>query len=282
MATRRRIVPWLLFLVVQVACVAFGAESSKIEDVAFTAKCDKSEQRYAVIWPEGFQAGQPHDLMIALHGHGSDRWQFAKADVGECRSAREAAAAHHMIYISPDYRATTSWMGPKAEADVVQIIEELKSRYKIGKTIVCGASMGGSSSLSFAVLHPELVDGVVSMNGTANHLEYENFQDAIQASFGGTKQQIPAEYKKRSAEYWPERLTMPIAITASGRDTLVPPQSVLRLAAVVKKLQPNSLLIYRETVGHTTEYKDCKEAFDFVVGKVLRASTDSNPSPTKP
>ena len=60
--------------------------------------------------------------------------------------------------------------------------------------------------MTFAAIHPERVDGVASMNGTANHLEYENFQDAIAESFGGTKAKIPREYKKRSAEYWPERL----------------------------------------------------------------------------
>jgi hypothetical protein len=101
-------------------------------------------------------------------------------------------------------------------------------------------------------MHPDLVAGVVSMNGTANHLEYENFQDAIGESFGGPKARIPEEYKKRSAEYWPERLRMPIAITAGGRDTLVPPDSVIRLAGVLKKLQPNVLLIARPDGGHST------------------------------
>ena len=169
-------------------------------------------------------------------------------------------------------------MGPKAEADLVQIIEELKSRCKIGKTILCGGSMGGSSSLTFAAMHPELIDGVVSMNGTANHLEYENFQDAIQESFGGTKAQIPLEYKNRSAEYWPERLTMPIAITAGGKDTIVPPQSVLRLAGVLKKLQPNVLLIYREEGGHSTNYDDAKQAFDFVLDKALQSPSKIVPA----
>jgi pimeloyl-ACP methyl ester carboxylesterase len=62
-------------------------------------------------------------------------------------------------------------------------------------------------------------------------------QDAIAASFGGTQRELPLEYKKRSAEYWPEVLTMPIAITAGGQDTLVPPQSVLRLANVLHSLR---------------------------------------------
>ncbi len=220
-----------------------------------------------MIYPEGFKGNQPHDLLIALHGHGSDRWQFARGTLDEGRAARDVAAAHRMLFVSPDYRKSTSWMGPKAEADVVQIIDELKAQYRIGKVIICGASMGGSSALTFAAIHPELVDGVASMNGTANHLEYEGFQDAIAKSFGGTKAQIPREYKKRSAEYWPERLTMPIGMTVGGKDNVVPSASVIRFAGVLKKLQPNVLLIVRPAGGHATRYADAKAILEFVIRK---------------
>ena len=172
-----------------------------------------------------------------------------------------------MLLVSPDYRARTSWMGPKAEADLLQVIDELKSRYRIDKLILCGASMGGSSALTFAVLHPDRVQGVVSMNGTANHLEYESFQEAIRESFGGTKETIPLEYKRRSAEYWPELLTMPVAITAGGKDETVPPGSVVRLAGVLKRLGRDVLLIHRESGGHSTGYEDGKEALEFVIEK---------------
>jgi pimeloyl-ACP methyl ester carboxylesterase len=237
----------------------------RMEDVKFTAKCDGTTQKYVVLYPEGFKAEQSCDLLIALHGHGADRWQFIKETRDECRAVRDVAAARGLILVSPDYRARTSWMGPKAEADLLQIIEEVKSRQKIGNTFLCGASMGGSSSLTFAALHPKLLDGVVAMNGTANHLEYEIFQDAIEKSFGGTKVKIPLEYKNRSAEYWPERLTMPTAFTAGGKDVFVPPQSVLRLANVLKKLQPNVLLVYRVDSGHATDYDDAKQSLDFVL-----------------
>jgi pimeloyl-ACP methyl ester carboxylesterase/predicted GH43/DUF377 family glycosyl hydrolase len=264
--TRFTAMPLLLCVALSTA-TAFA--ESRIEDVPFTAKCDGTTQNYVVIYPDGFDAEKPCDLLIALHGHGSDRWQFVKTDYDEARASRDAAASRHMIYVSPDYRAKTSWMGPKAEADMVQIITEMKSKNRIGKTIISGGSMGGSSSLTFAAMHPELIDGVVSMNGTANHLEYENFQDAIGESFGGSKKQIPLEYKNRSAEYWPERLTMPIAITAGGKDTVVPPDSVVRLAGVLKKLQPNVTLIFREEGEHRTFYADAKQAFDFVLDRAL-------------
>ena len=238
---------------------------TRLMDVQFVADCDGSTQRYVVVLPDSFDKSNFHDVLIALHGHGSDRWQFVKNTRGECRAARDIARKYHLIYVSPDYRARTSWMGPQAEADLHQIIEELKSKYQIDQVFLCGGSMGGSSSLTFAALHPELIDGVAAMNPTANHLEYNNFQPAIQASFGGTKQQIPEDFKKRSAEYWPEKLTMPLSISVGGKDTSVPPDSARRLINVLKQLDRKVLLIDRPHEGHKTSYDDSRAILEFII-----------------
>ena len=257
---------WLVMALLCCGGVVGGAAAQPVTtDVAFTAAVDGTVQRYVVVLPPGFAADASHDVLVALHGHGSDRWQFVRNPRDECRAARDVAAAHRMIYVSPDYRARTSWMGPKAEADVVQIITELKKKYKVSRVFLCGGSMGGSACLTFAVLHPELVDGVASMNGTANFVEYANFQDAIRASFGGTKAEVPHEYRKRSAELWPQKLNMPVGITASGKDTAVPPGSVLRLAKALKAMDRKVLLIYREAAGHSTRYADARAILEFVV-----------------
>lgn len=235
------------------------------QDIEFTASCDQTQQRYVMILPENFSDQKPHALLIALHGHGSDRWQFIKQNRGECKAARDIAQKYHMLYISPDYRARTSWMGPKAEADLIQIIQDLKEKYKFDKVFLCGGSMGGSSSLTFAALHPELIDGVAAMNPMANHLEYDQFQPAISESFGGSKQEIPHEYKKRSAEYWPEKLTMPVSIAVGGQDRLVPPDSARRLSKVLKQINKNVLLIDRPQQGHSTSYEDSVSILEFVI-----------------
>ncbi|MFZ9790702.1 MAG: alpha/beta hydrolase family protein [Gemmataceae bacterium] len=234
-------------------------------EVVFKAKADGTEQRYVEILPPGFDATQTHHLMIALHGHGSDRWQFIRDNRGECKGARDVATRQGMIFVSPDYRAKTSWMGPKAEADMVQMIGELRERHKVGKIFLMGGSMGGTAALTFTALHPELIAGVCSLNGTANLLEYEKFQDAIQASFGGTKKQIPEEYKKRSAEFWPEKFTMPVACTTGGKDEVVPPQSVLRLLEQLKKHGRKVLSLHRENGGHSTGYEDTWAALEFII-----------------
>ena len=129
--------------------------------------------------------------------------------------------------------------------------------------------MGGTSALIFAALHPELIDGVVSQNGTANMVEYDRFQDSIQRWYGGTKQERPDEYRKRSPEFAAARLTMPIAFTTGGQDTLVPPASVLRLAKQLEASHPAMLLLHRENGGHATDYDDTVRAYEFVVQRVL-------------
>jgi len=255
----------LLLLLANLDAAWGGTNDAQTTDVAFTAACDGTEQRYVLMLPTDFKLGQPYDMLIALHGHGADRWQFVRDSRDECRAARDVAAAHGMIYVSPDYRAKTSWMGPKAEADLVQIIGELKKIHRVSRVFLCGASMGGTASLTFAALHPELVDGVASMNGTANLVEYAGFPDAIAASFGGSKTAIPEEYKKRSAEFWPERFTMSVGITASGKDTIVPPQSVVRLAGALKARGLDVLLVHREESGHSTSYDDGRAIIEFVI-----------------
>lgn len=238
-----------------------------IEDVAFTAKCDGTEQKYVEVLPPDFGKGNPADVLIALHGHGSDRWQFVRDERAECRAVREVARRRGMILVSPDYRAKTSWMGPDAEADLVQIVGELKQRHSVRRVFLCGASMGGASCLTFAALHPKLIAGVASMNGTANHLEYERFQDAIRASFGGSKSEIPEEYRKRSAEFRAERFTMPVAFAVGGKDASVPPESVLRLAEKLKAADRTVLSIHRENGGHSTSFEDATAILEFVIDR---------------
>jgi pimeloyl-ACP methyl ester carboxylesterase len=236
-----------------------------LADTIFESAFDGSEQRYVELVPTGSDGEKPRDVVLAFHGHGSDRWQFIDDPRGECRGVRETTAMFGLILVSPDYRATTSWMGPAAEADVLQIIAELKQRHRIGRFFLAGGSMGGTAALTFAALHPELVAGVCSLNGTANLVEYDNFQEARDASFGGTKAERPDEHRRRSAEFFPERFTMPVAFTTGGRDETVPPDSVQRLARRLAEDGRRVLPIHREEGGHSTSLEDTRTAMEFIL-----------------
>jgi len=243
------------------------SENMLLTDVAFRSNLDGTEQRYVELVPTDAAPNAVRDVVIALHGHGSDRWQFIQQNRGECQGVRDVAAKHGLIVVSPDYRAKTSWMGPKAEADIVQIIAELKRRHQVGRVFIAGGSMGGTSALIFAALHPELIAGVCSLNGTANMVEYGGFKDAIDASYGSKD-----ERSKRSAELLSEKFIMPVAATTGGKDESVPPQSVLRLVEKLKQAKRKVLSIHRESGGHSTNYEDTCAAMEFMLREALSTS----------
>ena len=250
------------FFVVLAVCQAAGAEPA---DIVFKSSLDGTEQRYVELLPPVYDPLAAHDAVVALHGHGSDRWQFIKDNRGECKGVRDAAAKYGLIMISPDYRAKTSWMGPAAEADVVQIIAEVKQRHHVNRVFIAGGSMGGTGALTFTALHPDLVAGVCSLNGMANLVEYEKFQEARTASYGGSKTEKPEEYRRRSAELWPEKFTMPVALTTGGKDEIVPPASVLRLAEKLRQSKGKVLSLHRGNGGHSTTYEDTMAAMEFML-----------------
>lgn len=251
-------------------CVLAGAlAAAEPADIAFTSQADGTVQRYVLVLPDGFDTSRTHHLMAGLHSYGGDRRQFLDIKFPTVRAAVDAVARWRMIYVLPEYRGPRSWMGARAEADVAQIIQEVKQRYRIAKVFLCGTSMGGSAALTFTALHPELVDGLIAMNATANYLELDTVNDSVAEAFGGAKDRIPGEYKRRSAEYWPERFTMPAALTAGGKDALIPPASVSRMADALRKLGRKVLLIVPPNQGHQTDFQDAAAAFDFVIRAAL-------------
>ncbi len=263
---------------------ALGGTLGTPTDMAFTATWDGSTQRYMQLLPTDFDPSKQYDVVIALHGSGSTRMQYAYDSRDECRATRDVAANHGMIMICPDYRASTSWMNAAAESDVLQIIDDLKSQYNIGQTIVTGASMGGAGALTFTALHPDLVDGVCSVNGLANFIGYTSDNPTlvpqIVTAFGGTPSQVPTEYAMRSAINSPGSFTMPMAITAGMLDATVPPQSVIQLANTVKNtdpMNPNVTSFVRPDGGHSTNYVDNAVALEYVVQNAIGINTDLHP-----
>ena len=142
---------------------------------------------------------------------------------------------------------------------MLRILSEVQRRHRVYRVFIAGGSMGGTSALIFATLHPELIAGVCALNPTANIVEYAGFKDAIDISYGSA-----AEREKRSPELHADRLTMPVALTTGGKDSVVPPASTLRLAKKLSRV----LSLHREAVAHSTSYDDTVKAMEFVLSAV--------------
>jgi predicted esterase len=94
--------------------------------------------------------------------------------------------------------------------------------------------------------------------------QYQGFLPAIAASYGGDKATKPEEYKKRSAELFPEAFTMPVAFAVGGKDAIVPPDSVRRLAAKLKEMKRDVMIIDNVNGGHATSLADTMAALEFM------------------
>jgi pimeloyl-ACP methyl ester carboxylesterase len=250
--------------------------------VSFKAAVDGTTQYYVELLPKDYRPGEALHVLVALHAAGGDGWEYFRQPAPQCRATRDLATRHRLLLVGPDYRGPFSWMGPGADDDVAQVIREVKARYKVGKVVVAGASMGGTAALTFTALHPELVDGVVSQCSLADLSEPSPHSGAIAAAFGGTPGQKPGEYRRRSAGLAAERFTMPVAIWTGGQDQSVPPRSAMRLAEALQSRHPGRVLhIHRTDAGHAPGYEDTVRAYEFVLRAVLGARS-SGPAPEKP
>jgi pimeloyl-ACP methyl ester carboxylesterase len=281
-----RRLPWLtgvsvLFAVGVFAiwCGAYPPQpAAEPRSVYFTAKIDGKTQLYVELLPPDYRPGETLNLMVALHGASGDAGEYFHFDAPACRATRDFAARHRLILVGPEYRGPFSWMGPKADDDVAQIISEVKERYKVGKVIVVGGSMGGAAALTFTALHPELVDGVVSQCGLANLSGPSPHSVSIAKAFGGTPEEKPEEYRRRSADLAPEKFTMPVAIWTGGQDKSVPPQSAMRFAEALKAKCPERVLhIHRQHEGHRPDYDDTMTLYEFILKAVSEKPTHPAP-----
>lgn len=63
-----------VFAVAALAVALAVAGEPRREDASIVAQSDGSTQRYVVVVPDRFDPAVERPLMVALHGHGSDRW----------------------------------------------------------------------------------------------------------------------------------------------------------------------------------------------------------------
>ena len=65
-------------LVIATILFASSLLATETEDIAFKSTLDGTEQRYVEMLPDSFEPMDAHDVLIAFHGHGSDRWHFIR------------------------------------------------------------------------------------------------------------------------------------------------------------------------------------------------------------
>jgi len=139
-------------------------------------------------------------------------------------------------------------MGPLGEAGLADLIGLLKARWPNRPVYLCGGSMGGSSTLVFAAVRPELLAGAIALCPAADIAAYYRFASehkdgvlaniaaAIRIHYTSDGHQLEAELRRRSALLNADRLTMRVFIGHGAKDVLIPVDASRALAARLQQL----------------------------------------------
>jgi pimeloyl-ACP methyl ester carboxylesterase len=195
-------------------------------------------------------------LIVVIHGHGSHGDQlFTRKDVREiCLPVFHDSGAGILSVNLRD----NAWMGPAAASDMHALLNYLRTEHGMRKTILCSGSMGGTSGLIYAGLHPEDINAMFILCAATDLASYyrwcktqdkpiiHEISEAIRMSYGGTPDEKPDLYLRHSALANAENFTMPIILIHGGDDEIIP---VEHARALAYKMKNRNSFSYTEIPG---------------------------------
>lgn len=179
------------------------------------------ENDWALVYPGG-KIG-----VVVIHGHGSHGDQiFTRPDM---LSWGSFAISKGLGILSPNLR-DNAWMSPEAADDLTELIQYAKEHYGWEKIILCSGSMGGTSNLIYAALHPKQIDGVVALGAASDLRRYVQWCEcrtapvcreiaaAIRTAYRNDEKQMDRHSVCRNAS----KLTMPVFLYHGSADDMIP------------------------------------------------------------
>jgi pimeloyl-ACP methyl ester carboxylesterase len=214
--------------------------------------------------------------IVCIHGHGSHGDQlYTRRDVRETWLPRWLARGCGVL--TPNLR-DNAWMSPAAVEDLRALLAHLRAEHAARRFLFFSGSMGGTSNLIYAALHPEDVAGVVALGAVSDLASYHawchaqksppapavvgQIADAVERAYGGAPANRPAPYARHSVLAHADRLAMPLFLAHGAADLLMPVAQSRDLAA---RLVGRPTFHYTELPGANHDAPlYCVEGFDWV------------------
>ncbi len=226
---------------------------------------------WALIYPN-----KKADLwIVCLHGHGSSGDQlYVREDIKD--SWLPAFIATGAGILTPNLRGN-AWMCPSAVEDMNNLLNFIRTKYHAKKFIFASGSMGATSNLIYAILHPEDVSGIIALGAVADIAKYyfwcksktdmpilQEIAEAIENSYGGSPQKVPEIYSRHCVLDHYETLTMPVYLAHGSNDKTMPVEQSRNLSAV---MQHKSHFIYNEVSegGHDSPLPLLESALNWII-----------------
>ena len=262
-------------------------ETTAADIVMFTNDYDGSSQTAAVQVPTGYSSGTPTPLIIALHGrtgtkmdgitlygaateargwllaspelHGS--WPIPDACYEDPIDPNECPFEDKKLLTEPGAYAYASL---ESQYDTIGILKYMLSHYNVdpNRIYLAGSSMGAQLDTIVAAKYPHIFAAVFDNKGPSNMTEWYNYAGTTsfykktmrkECHVNGVPQtpaQNPFCYQRRSSvNFTTNYVHMPISITHSVDDVLVPDTHSIWLRDGINSHNPDRLaVIYFDTV----------------------------------
>ncbi len=229
---------------------------------------------WALAWkPDGTST----TWLVNLHGHGSHGDQiFTRPDIR--RDWLPLFRQAGLGILGCNLR-DNAWMCPEAAADLHALLGWAREALGAKRFVLAGGSMGGSSVLPYAALHPEDVAAVVAVCPATDPASYyawlrkrnagihAEIADAIRTAYRGEPAERRAVYEAHSAVRNAARLTMPVFVGAGTRDELIPVSQARRLAGAMAEA-PNYAYVEIPDGDHEAPLGLMAQGFAWVMKRI--------------
>ena len=177
--------------------------------------------------------------VVMIHGHGAHGDQiYTRPDLRDLWYP--ALRKHGLGVLSPNLR-DNAWMSPAAAQDLHDMLNYMRKEHGATKFYLISGSMGGTSNLIYACLHPEDIAGVAALCSATDLTSYypwcrehnEGIADAIEHSYGTTPKKNPKLFAKHSAVENAKKLTMPVYVVHGTADGVIPVSQPRKFAAAM-------------------------------------------------
>ncbi len=227
-------------------------------DSTFDSSYDGSSQQAVLQLPLGYDHGSL-PLVVGLHGWSGERWRALKY-------WGLAANQQGWLFAAPEMHGREPHDPPGGRAlaslasqyDVMDAVAYVNANYDVDpdRIYLVGKSMGGMIAATTAAKYPDRFAAAVDVAGitdlTAWHVEAPLWlEESIAAECGGTPEQAPFEYERRSSlEMAGNLLPLPLALVHGEADTTVLPHHAQDLYDAVQRRGGDLVELYWHEGGH--------------------------------
>ncbi len=213
---------WILFLI-------FGVYAGEEKEFTFISSFDGSMQTAALFVPSGYDGETSRPLLVDAHYWGGNRFTAKR------QGYYEVCERLNWLVVCPELHGhrtsgQTSLAALEAQHDIINSIDLVLRDYVVDHTRIylVGRSMGGMLAAVMAGKYPDRFAAVCIGQAVTDlprwYHEVEMFREGTEKECGGTPEQMPFEYARRSGiNYISNIQYVPLIMWHGTNDGFVPP-----------------------------------------------------------